>query len=113
MGPHTDPATAAAPVLSTADRLDRAESKAEVLVEALPWIRRFAGTVMVVKYGGAAMNSPPPNSPSSTTLSSSPASAYTSSSSTATALRSTFCPEVKLQIWWMWGGRRNLGENDG
>ena len=47
--------TAAAPVLSAADRLDRAESKAEVLVEALPWIRRFAGTVMVVKYGGNAM----------------------------------------------------------
>ncbi|RZB22042.1 acetylglutamate kinase [Micrococcus luteus] len=41
--------------MSTADRLDRAESKAEVLVEALPWIRRFAGTVMVVKYGGNAM----------------------------------------------------------
>lgn len=55
MSPHTDPATAAAPVLSTADRLDRAESKAEVLVEALPWIRQFAGTVMVVKYGGNAM----------------------------------------------------------
>ncbi|WP_248103322.1 acetylglutamate kinase [Micrococcus luteus] len=55
MSPHTDPATAAAPVLSTADRLDRAESKAEVLIEALPWIRRFAGTVMVVKYGGNAM----------------------------------------------------------
>lgn len=55
MSPHTDPATAAAPVLSTADRLDRAESMAEVLVEALPWIRRFAGTVMVVKYGGNAM----------------------------------------------------------
>ena len=55
MSPHTDPATEAAPVLSTADRLDRAESKAEVLVEALPWIRRFAGTVMVVKYGGNAM----------------------------------------------------------
>ena len=55
MSPHTDPATAARPVLSTADRLDRAESKAEVLVEALPWIRRFAGTVMVVKYGGNAM----------------------------------------------------------
>ena len=55
MSPHTDPATAATPVLSTADRLDRAESKAEGLVEALPWIRRFAGTVMVVKYGGNAM----------------------------------------------------------
>lgn len=55
MSPHTDPATAATPVLSTADRLDHAESKAEVLIEALPWIRRFAGTVMVVKYGGNAM----------------------------------------------------------
>ena len=55
MSPHTDPATAATPVLSTADQLDRAESKAEVLIEALPWIRRFAGTVMVVKYGGNAM----------------------------------------------------------
>ena len=55
MSPHPDPSTAAAPVLSTADRLDRAESKAEVLVEALPWIRRFAGSVMVVKYGGNAM----------------------------------------------------------
>jgi acetylglutamate kinase len=29
--------------------------KADVLLEALPYIRRFAGTVMVVKYGGHAM----------------------------------------------------------
>ena len=29
--------------------------KAEVLLEALPYIRRFAGKVMVVKYGGHAM----------------------------------------------------------
>ena len=50
-----NPSTAATPVLSAADRLERAESKAEVLIEALPWIRRFAGTVMVVKYGGNAM----------------------------------------------------------
>ncbi|WP_248117111.1 MULTISPECIES: acetylglutamate kinase [unclassified Micrococcus] len=47
--------TAAPPVLSTADRLERAASKAEVLVEALPWIRRFAGTTMVIKSGGNAM----------------------------------------------------------
>jgi acetylglutamate kinase len=34
---------------------DLAASKAEVLVEALPYIRRFAGKVVVVKYGGNAM----------------------------------------------------------
>ncbi len=32
-----------------------AEAKAEVLVEALPYIRRFRGRVMVIKYGGNAM----------------------------------------------------------
>jgi acetylglutamate kinase len=32
-----------------------AGDKAEVLVEALPYIRRFRGTTMVVKYGGNAM----------------------------------------------------------
>ncbi len=30
-------------------------SKAEVLVEALPYIRKFSGTYFVVKYGGQAM----------------------------------------------------------
>ncbi|WIK83139.1 acetylglutamate kinase [Micrococcus lylae] len=50
-----NPSTAATPVLSAADRLERAESKAEVLIEALPWIQRFAGTTMVIKYGGNAM----------------------------------------------------------
>ncbi len=29
--------------------------KAEVLIEALPYIQRFSGKVMVVKYGGSAM----------------------------------------------------------
>jgi acetylglutamate kinase len=29
--------------------------KAEVLVEALPWLRRFHGSIVVVKYGGNAM----------------------------------------------------------
>ncbi|MCK9288048.1 MAG: acetylglutamate kinase [Sphaerochaetaceae bacterium] len=29
--------------------------KANVLIEALPYIRRFAGTTIVVKYGGSAM----------------------------------------------------------
>ena len=32
-----------------------AADKAEVLVEALPYIRRFRGTTVVVKYGGNAM----------------------------------------------------------
>ncbi|HVN11637.1 MAG TPA: acetylglutamate kinase [Kineosporiaceae bacterium] len=32
-----------------------ATQKAAVLVEALPWLRRFAGAVVVIKYGGNAM----------------------------------------------------------
>jgi acetylglutamate kinase len=32
-----------------------AEQKAAVLVEALPWMQRFAGAIAVVKYGGNAM----------------------------------------------------------
>ena len=30
-------------------------AKADVLVEAIPYIRKFAGTIVVVKYGGSAM----------------------------------------------------------
>jgi acetylglutamate kinase len=33
-------------------------TKADVLVEALPYIQRFRGKVVVVKYGGAAMTDP-------------------------------------------------------
>jgi acetylglutamate kinase len=33
-------------------------ARADVLVEALPYIQQWAGTTMVVKYGGAAMVSP-------------------------------------------------------
>ena len=33
-------------------------AKADVLVEALPYIQRFRGRVVVVKYGGAAMTDP-------------------------------------------------------
>jgi acetylglutamate kinase len=32
-----------------------AGDKANILIEALPWIRRFRGNVVVVKYGGNAM----------------------------------------------------------
>ena len=30
--------------------------KAEVLIEALPYIQKFNGKVIVVKYGGSAMS---------------------------------------------------------
>jgi acetylglutamate kinase len=32
--------------------------KAAVLVDALPWLQRFHGTIVVIKYGGNAMTSP-------------------------------------------------------
>jgi acetylglutamate kinase len=32
-----------------------ARTKAETLVEALPWLERFAGALVVIKYGGHAM----------------------------------------------------------
>ncbi|MEP6560133.1 MAG: acetylglutamate kinase [Nakamurella sp.] len=35
--------------------LDGAKERAEVLAGALPWLRRFAGSIVVVKYGGNAM----------------------------------------------------------
>jgi acetylglutamate kinase len=34
------------------------QAKAQVLIEALPYIRRFAGETLVVKYGGHAMTDP-------------------------------------------------------
>jgi acetylglutamate kinase len=33
-------------------------AKAEVLIEALPWLERFHGALVVVKYGGHAMTDP-------------------------------------------------------
>jgi acetylglutamate kinase len=36
---------------------EKATNRAEVLIEALPYIRRFAGAVVVVKFGGNAMES--------------------------------------------------------
>jgi len=32
-----------------------AHQRAEILVEAIPWIRRFSGSIVVVKHGGNAM----------------------------------------------------------
>jgi len=37
--------------------LDEAQKKAEVLIEALPYIQKFNRKIIVVKYGGSAMNS--------------------------------------------------------
>ena len=36
-------------------KLEKYLSKAEVLIEALPYIQRFNRKVIVVKYGGSAM----------------------------------------------------------
>ncbi len=36
--------------------MKREIEKARVLIEALPYIRRFAGSIVVVKYGGSAMS---------------------------------------------------------
>jgi acetylglutamate kinase len=40
------------------DATARAFRKASVLIEALPWLQRFYGKVVVVKYGGNAMIDP-------------------------------------------------------
>ena len=37
--------------------------KAAVLCDALPYIRRFAGRTVVVKYGGNALAGPPDGDP--------------------------------------------------
>src|SRR5476649_1713964 len=37
---------------------EHALAKAEVLIDALPWLERFHGKIVVVKYGGNAMASP-------------------------------------------------------
>jgi len=39
----------------TADDLGSASAKAAVLMEALPWLSRFHGRTVVIKYGGHAM----------------------------------------------------------
>ena len=31
------------------------QSKAEILLEALPYIKKYAGETVVIKYGGSAM----------------------------------------------------------
>lgn len=41
-----------------ARRREQAKKKADVLIEAMPWIQKMSGRIMVVKYGGAAMEDP-------------------------------------------------------
>ncbi|MCC3761901.1 acetylglutamate kinase [Glycomyces sp. TRM65418] len=41
-----------------APHLQSALGKAETLIEALPWLQRFTGSIVVVKYGGNAMINP-------------------------------------------------------
>lgn len=38
--------------------LDEAKRKAEVLIEALPYIQKYNRKIIVVKYGGSAMSDP-------------------------------------------------------
>lgn len=45
-------------VSTLAERLDIASQKAMTLIDALPWLARFYGKVVVIKYGGNAMTSP-------------------------------------------------------
>ena len=51
---NTDTPTGPEGALS-GDAWDAAHRKAEALIEALPWIQHFAGSTMVIKYGGNAM----------------------------------------------------------
>ena len=41
-----------------ADAIGQAQRKAEILVEALPYMQKLRGTTVVIKYGGNAMISP-------------------------------------------------------
>jgi acetylglutamate kinase len=40
--------------------VEESKKKASILVEALPYVRRFRGSIFVVKYGGSFMDSPDP-----------------------------------------------------
>lgn len=49
-----NPTTAPFPVQTTSR--EEAAVKAATLIESLPWLQRFAGQIVVVKYGGNAMD---------------------------------------------------------
>lgn len=54
----------------TAESRLAAEAAASVLVEAIPYIRRFSGKVVVVKYGGNALGAPGGGAPAGDPLAS-------------------------------------------
>ena len=64
----TDPSTSSGtdfPTITTDDGADAAaidaataSAKAQVLIDSLPWLKRFHGETIVVKFGGNAMVSP-------------------------------------------------------
>jgi acetylglutamate kinase len=54
----SDSHDAAPHLLERAVSRDGALAKASVLVDALPWLERFHGKIVVIKYGGNAMSSP-------------------------------------------------------
>ena len=41
--------------VTTSGRIEDASAKAATLIEALPWLNRFHGQTVVIKYGGQAM----------------------------------------------------------
>jgi len=57
---HPSGAVTADPGASTSGQLpvNGPQTKARILIEALPWLERFHGTTVVVKYGGHAMGEP-------------------------------------------------------
>ncbi len=55
-----DPVRSTAPAVPVSrSRLDSSTAKAAALVEALPWLARFHGRTIVIKYGGHAMADAP------------------------------------------------------
>jgi acetylglutamate kinase len=57
-GPASSAPPARNPPSDVADEAASAYGRVEILLEALPYIQRFRGAVVVVKYGGAAMVDP-------------------------------------------------------
>ena len=43
------------PLLDVSDMIEQLVEKADILIEALPYIKRFRGKEILIKYGGAAM----------------------------------------------------------
>jgi len=57
-GSVTDTSTSSGTEVPDALDADSAHAKAQVLIDSLPWLQRFHGETIVVKFGGNAMVSP-------------------------------------------------------